>query len=449
MRHIQRHDPEPILQRGGVGSRSLPRTLVAAAIVIAALALSTASALAQSEYRLAIGDIVEFDFLDDDQPPQRLTIADDGRVQLPLIGGTKIADLTQSEALASIRQAYIDRKLLVDPKVNLAIAEFRPVFVLGDVRAPGSFPFRPLLTVEQAVALAGGPSTLIGDEQSRILQRTALRSSIEAIDADLARAAVRSAGARAQIDSLPHIADEDIPERIANLVSPRFLDEIKEIQEKIIAVDSEAFQSEKASLETSVSQAEQEIALLNDLATNQKKAIQYFQDEVDRSQILKDRQLTAGSEVARREQSATEARSRLLQIYYQIAQANRNLGDFRRQISQASYNRKQQGWAEYQKQQTEIDKLFAQRQSTEEQLVLLTGWTEADAADRSDPDITYRIRRWQNGSYATVPATAFSVVSPGDAVAVVVERPRHTVPEAMDDGRQTSELTKSAGAAVR
>jgi len=40
--------------------------------------------------------------------------------------------------------------------VNVSIKEYRPYFVRGEVGSPGSFPFKPGLTVEKAVSMAGG-----------------------------------------------------------------------------------------------------------------------------------------------------------------------------------------------------------------------------------------------------------------------------------------------------
>ena len=36
------------------------------------------------------------------------------------------------------------------------VAEYRPVYVNGDVSKPGEYPYRPTTTARQVVALAGG-----------------------------------------------------------------------------------------------------------------------------------------------------------------------------------------------------------------------------------------------------------------------------------------------------
>jgi polysaccharide export outer membrane protein len=50
-----------------------------------------------------------------------------------------------------LRQGYIR-----DPKVAVEVDLYRPFFVLGEVTLPGQFPYVPDMTVENAVAIAGG-----------------------------------------------------------------------------------------------------------------------------------------------------------------------------------------------------------------------------------------------------------------------------------------------------
>jgi polysaccharide export outer membrane protein len=50
-----------------------------------------------------------------------------------------------------LRSGYIR-----DPSVAVEIESYRPFFILGEVAAPGQYPYVPNMTVESAVAIAGG-----------------------------------------------------------------------------------------------------------------------------------------------------------------------------------------------------------------------------------------------------------------------------------------------------
>jgi polysaccharide export outer membrane protein len=45
---------------------------------------------------------------------------------------------------------------LVNPSVNVSVVEYRPFFINGEVKSPGGYPYQPGLTMEKAIALAGG-----------------------------------------------------------------------------------------------------------------------------------------------------------------------------------------------------------------------------------------------------------------------------------------------------
>ena len=49
-----------------------------------------------------------------------------------------------------------DAKMMKDPKVNVEVLTFRPIYILGEVNRPGSYPYVNGLTIEKAVALAEG-----------------------------------------------------------------------------------------------------------------------------------------------------------------------------------------------------------------------------------------------------------------------------------------------------
>ena len=78
-----------------------------------------------------------------------------GAITMPLIGsvparGRNPASLA-AEISAKLRNGYIR-----DPSVAVEIQSYRPFFILGEVAAPGQYPYVPNMTVESAVAIAGG-----------------------------------------------------------------------------------------------------------------------------------------------------------------------------------------------------------------------------------------------------------------------------------------------------
>lgn len=71
-----------------------------------------------------------------------------------------LAELKQSKKTPKQLKYEIETGLkgdyLINPKVMVTINNFRLFYVNGEVRKPGGFEYRPGLTIEKAIALAGG-----------------------------------------------------------------------------------------------------------------------------------------------------------------------------------------------------------------------------------------------------------------------------------------------------
>lgn len=78
-----------------------------------------------------------------------------GQISMPLIGTLQADGLTSFELEAEIRRELM-QGYLRDPRVAVEIEEYRPFYVLGEVGQSGSYSWREGLTVQRAVALAGG-----------------------------------------------------------------------------------------------------------------------------------------------------------------------------------------------------------------------------------------------------------------------------------------------------
>lgn len=78
-----------------------------------------------------------------------------GSITMPLIGAVPARGRTTAglagEIAARLRNGYIR-----EPSVAVEIETYRPFFILGEVLAPGQYPYVPNMTVESAVAIAGG-----------------------------------------------------------------------------------------------------------------------------------------------------------------------------------------------------------------------------------------------------------------------------------------------------
>ena len=78
-----------------------------------------------------------------------------GSITMPLIGSIPARGRTPAGLAAEI-SARLRGGFIRDPSVAVEIEAYRPFFILGEVAAPGQYPYVPNMTVESAVAIAGG-----------------------------------------------------------------------------------------------------------------------------------------------------------------------------------------------------------------------------------------------------------------------------------------------------
>jgi polysaccharide export outer membrane protein len=78
-----------------------------------------------------------------------------GSITMPLIGQVPARGRTPASLAAEI-SAKLRNGYIREPSVAVEIESYRPFFILGEVAAPGQYPYVPNMTVESAVAIAGG-----------------------------------------------------------------------------------------------------------------------------------------------------------------------------------------------------------------------------------------------------------------------------------------------------
>jgi protein involved in polysaccharide export with SLBB domain len=94
-----------------------------------------------------------------------------GLVNLPLIGDVKAVGRTSSGLQREIADRYSRGKFLQEPQVTVAVVEYRPIYIAGEVKSPGPYPYRPGLNVLTAITTAGG-LTYRGSRDKVYLQRS-------------------------------------------------------------------------------------------------------------------------------------------------------------------------------------------------------------------------------------------------------------------------------------
>jgi polysaccharide export outer membrane protein len=108
-----------------------------------------------STYRLSQGDKLKVTVFNEADLTGEFQVNERGNVAFPLVGEVQAANSTPDEFQQRLT-TRLRGKYVKNPRVSIEMTSYRPFNVLGEVRNAGQYPYRPGITVQDAVALAGG-----------------------------------------------------------------------------------------------------------------------------------------------------------------------------------------------------------------------------------------------------------------------------------------------------
>ncbi|MFN4282159.1 MAG: polysaccharide biosynthesis/export family protein [Alphaproteobacteria bacterium] len=109
----------------------------------------------EASYILGPGDRVRVIVFNETDLSGDFDVDGRGQISVPLIGEIQAGGGTVRQVERTIEEK-LREGFLRDPKVSAQVIGYRPFFILGEVRAPGSYPYVNGMTIVSAVAIAGG-----------------------------------------------------------------------------------------------------------------------------------------------------------------------------------------------------------------------------------------------------------------------------------------------------
>lgn len=274
--------------------------MTARATLAALAALATACLdvrPAAAEYMLRTGDVLEISVAGAPDLRQRAPIGLDGSVSLPLIGEVAAAGRSMAELRADVR-ARTSRKEFrqratstrgVEPdaiapdEVTLSIAEYRPVYLNGDVAKPGEYRFQPGLTVRKALSLAGGYDILRFRMENPFLEAADLRSAYEAGWIEYAREEARLSRVRAELRPATGLSEKiDTPVGRPLPVDQALLTQIRDVEAITLQQRQDDERKQRSHLDSLLVQNDVNIATLVRRHEAEESGTQYDEDEFKR-----------------------------------------------------------------------------------------------------------------------------------------------------------------------
>lgn len=141
---------------GGGLARLRRVTQSIAGVCAVLLLLAVSPAVAQEvDYRLGSGDQLRITVFGHEDLSGEFEVGSDGRISLPLIGDVRALQLTLRELEGAIT-AKLKPDYLINPQLSVEVVNYRPFYIIGEVKNPGSYAYVGGMRVVNAVAMAGG-----------------------------------------------------------------------------------------------------------------------------------------------------------------------------------------------------------------------------------------------------------------------------------------------------
>ncbi|QJP14838.1 exopolysaccharide biosynthesis protein [Starkeya sp. ORNL1] len=392
------------------------------------LALLSATVPCRAEYLLSPGDVIEITVAGMPDLKQRAPIQLDGTITLPMVGSIVAAGSTSTDvqaraemALASkvIRQTTPDgrdRIVLIQPgDVAVAVVEYRPIYVNGDVFQPGQHPYRPQMTVRHAIALSGGVSTVRGRSATMGVEVVEVDREYRTTVLALAKEHVHAWRLTAELEG-----SEDIKEqRLVDAPIPAAtLSEYLRIESSYLNIRLLEYRNEKVHLQNAARLAGEQIETLTTQEKQEAQGLQSDIDELDRINKL----YSSGSLISPR---VTEARRALLLSSTRRLQTTATLSQVKQQreellfrLEKLDTQRRLEVLRDMNESQARAAELRTRLEAAAQKLQVFGRIIAADATSTgARPEITI-IRRSGEG-WDRLSVSEDADLLPGDAIEVV------------------------------
>jgi len=114
-----------------------------------------AQAVLEVMYTLGPGDRIKITVFGEEDLSVEFSVDGSGNISFPLIGELRVRGFSLRDLERLLVEKLADG-YLIDPKVMLEVLNYRPFYILGEVRSPGKYEYISGITLHNAVAMAGG-----------------------------------------------------------------------------------------------------------------------------------------------------------------------------------------------------------------------------------------------------------------------------------------------------
>lgn len=371
------------------------------------------------EWRASRDQIFQWTGLNDD-----FTISAGGSLSLPFAGEIRAAGLTPSGLAYAISDELMrNMGLGMRPDASVEVVQHRPFYIVGHVMQPGEFPYRPDLTVLQALSIAGG--LRMREESIARFEREVIqgRGDVNLLALENTSLLARKARLEAELKNAENI---QFPPSLVARQNDRAVALLMEQEQSISRVRREGMQTQVRALENLREFLEKELASLDAQLVFHDKQIRSIQKELTDVSSLVSKGLAAAPREMSLDRALTQYQSERLTAETSLLRARQEISRTEITILELRNRYTNEVTVTLRETQAELDALSRKAETAiqllhESEIAAPRLLALRAKAARAKP--VYTIVRTANGRSEELPATESTVVRPGDTLKVEIPMP--------------------------
>ena len=365
-----------------------------------------------ADYRLSPGDRLTIVVFDQPQLSGEFIIDGGGGFLLPLAGNVSVKGLTLAEAQQLIKERYADG-VLVAPAVSVRITKYKPIFVTGKVRQPGSYSYILGESVKAAVAAAGGVGPRLDTSAEDVITAA---QRVRQLESDQAILLIRKARLEAQRDGRENFV---MPLLVG--LDRRYVDfnRAYSAESEMFLGLADSYRRQMEAVEAQRPRIEAETKAVNDQIARQKERLDIVNSRLADLELLFGKGLLRKDVLVNQQIERVLVEGQLSNLEAQVARLRQATGDLDIRLGDLKGTYERQILAEL---QDTSQRLLETENSIGAARKILGIKSDAANGDRDDPEYAVFISRERDGRLVTFEASEDSTLSPGDVVSVKLKR---------------------------
>lgn len=362
-----------------------------------------------AEWRTAEGAVRDWSTVSGDY-----TVGASGTVSLPFLGELLASGKTTAEVAEEVgTKMQLLFGLRDRPSASVELAQYRPIYLAGEVQKPGEYPYAPNMTVLKALSLGGG---LRRGETGQRFARDFIRAEGDSsvLIAERNRLLVRRARLQAEIAdraeiALPHEL-KDVPEASELLASETAL---MQSRDKRLKLQLTALADLKTLLRS-------EIESLAKKSETQSRQLKLVESDREKVYNLTEKGLTVSSRRLAIEQQVADLQAGLLDIDTASLKARQDVSKASQDETNLKNDWDAQLAQELQNTERELDTIALKLATSRDLMAeaMMQSAEVATVAKQAVASVNYSIVREKDGKASEIPADENTRILPGDVVKV-------------------------------